>query len=315
MSDRIIPIGGQNYVYKAYKGSPQPVKDARVEKVMSQLTPAAFGAEIASLLASSHAKNDNTPTRTTSNSAAGQAVREYMETQRLADLELLPADKTTFQYGSSESRNVVAIMRGSDKKSNDWVLVGAHYDSIPSSGPAPGVEDNGSGTAVMLMVARSFRQAAYEPRIDIWFVGFGAEEQGLIGSKSFLATIPESKRKTLKGAFIMDMVSHTPKKEMLLESSKDAAAQDVATLMAQAALDHTDLKPFISSMYADSDHETFLNAGLPAALAITGEWDKYQCYHQSCDTIEEAQREDPHFREVGAATARLIAASLMKSAS
>ena len=59
------------------------------------------------------------------------------------------------------------------------LLVGAHYDGPPQS---PGADDNATGVAVLLELARRFREAP--PRRPIWLVAFDQEEAGLVGSRA-----------------------------------------------------------------------------------------------------------------------------------
>ena len=91
--------------------------------------------------------------------------------------------------------NVVA--RG---KRGPFTLIGAHYDSVPRS---PGADDNASGLAVLLAVAKV---AAHLDRRDgLMFVAFNAEEEGLRGSHDFV----RSKAAPIQMAHILEMVGFT----------------------------------------------------------------------------------------------------------
>lgn len=103
--------------------------------------------------------------------------------------------------GMLDSRNVMAVVPGSGALASEWVIVGAHYDAqgtVPdgAGGVAVrnGADDNASGTATMLELARLYaRQAALGgmagvPRRTVLFAGFGSEEEGLVGSCDFVAT-------------------------------------------------------------------------------------------------------------------------------
>jgi hypothetical protein len=103
--------------------------------------------------------------------------------------------KTCFQYfGSSFSSvssylaNVLAYLPGASGSSGS-VTVGAHYDSRPFSGPAPGAEDNGSGVAALLAIARAFALAKVKPEKTVYFVGFAGEEAGMLGSAAFASAL------------------------------------------------------------------------------------------------------------------------------
>jgi hypothetical protein len=79
---------------------------------------------------------------------------------------------------SISSANVVAVKTGI---SSQQILVGAHYDTTDAG---PGADDNASGVAVMLEVAKLVQQA--KTPYTIRFIAFGAEEKGLLGSFAFL---------------------------------------------------------------------------------------------------------------------------------
>jgi hypothetical protein len=95
--------------------------------------------------------------------------------------------------GRIQGRNVGAILRGSDSNGRDeWVIVAAHYDHLGVRGGVlyPGADDNASGVAMMLEVARSLRGAPEQPRRSVMFIGFDLEEIGLFGSRYFVAHPP-----------------------------------------------------------------------------------------------------------------------------
>lgn len=81
------------------------------------------------------------------------------------------------------SWNVVARLPGGVCR----VVVGSHYDTVPG---VTGANDNASGTATMLSLARSWADASSAD--DVCFIGFGAEELGLHGSDAFVNTVRET---------------------------------------------------------------------------------------------------------------------------
>ncbi|MCA1684480.1 MAG: M20/M25/M40 family metallo-hydrolase [Planctomycetia bacterium] len=90
-------------------------------------------------------------------------------------------------------RNVGATLRGTDPKlRDDWVVVSAHYDHLGRRGGVtyPGADDNASGVAMMLEVARSFVEGGERPRRSVMFIGFDLEEVGLFGSRYFVEHAP-----------------------------------------------------------------------------------------------------------------------------
>ena len=95
--------------------------------------------------------------------------------------------------------NVGARINGSDPAvSNRWIILGAHYDHLGTRGDViyPGADDNASGVAMMLEVARALVESPRKPRRSIAFVGFDLEERGpkgelgLRGSQFFARHAP-----------------------------------------------------------------------------------------------------------------------------
>ncbi len=96
--------------------------------------------------------------------------------------------------------NVVAERVGTDNQAGT-ILVGAHYDSVFQS---PGADDNASGVAVVLEVARLLGMEATPRTLKLAL--FDKEEAGLLGSRAFAAKV--SHLKDLRGVIVMDMVGY-----------------------------------------------------------------------------------------------------------
>jgi len=95
-----------------------------------------------------------------------------------------------FSFLTFEGRNIGGYLAGSDpERADEWVVVSAHYDhlGIRDGRLYPGADDNASGVAMVLEVARRLAARAPEDRPDraVMFVFFGQEETGLIGSRHF----------------------------------------------------------------------------------------------------------------------------------
>ena len=89
--------------------------------------------------------------------------------------------------------NVGACLIGADPALRDeWIIVSAHYDHLGVRGGVlyPGADDNASGVAMMLEVARCLVEAPEPPRRSVMFVGFDLEEIGLFGSRYFVEHPP-----------------------------------------------------------------------------------------------------------------------------
>ena len=89
-----------------------------------------------------------------------------------------------------ESNNVLAMLEGADRKLNDEaVMYTAHYDHLgirpdmPGDNIYNGANDNATGCAILLEIARAYSEAASKPRRSVLFASVTAEEQGLLGSE------------------------------------------------------------------------------------------------------------------------------------
>ena len=85
----------------------------------------------------------------------------------------------TFKYGTKNSYNVIIEKPGS--QSDAWIIVGAHLDAVSIS---PGANDNGSGVAATLEIARILKNT--DCKVGVRIINFGAEEQGLHGSNHYV---------------------------------------------------------------------------------------------------------------------------------
>lgn len=84
------------------------------------------------------------------------------------------------QSGKATSRNIIARIPGTDLAAEILTLT-AHYDSVPAG---KGAYDNMAGCAIIMELCRYFK--AHQPRRTLEFVWFGAEEKGLVGSRSYV---------------------------------------------------------------------------------------------------------------------------------
>lgn len=151
-----------------------------------------------------------------------EKAAQYIETQ-FRDAHLEPYFKTyrdSFDFRDQIGYNLVAYKEGSDEKlKNEVIILGAHYDhigvipSVKGDSIANGANDDASGTAAVLELAKTF--AAKDTKRSILFVLFSAEEKGLVGSQHLakrLANAPLSPYFMLNYEMIgvpMDTPDHT----------------------------------------------------------------------------------------------------------
>jgi Zn-dependent M28 family amino/carboxypeptidase len=250
------------------------------------------------------------PTRSYSNSAASDKVEHFLKDE-LEGMGLHTCFHS-FAGGATQLTNIVAHLPGKEPGS---VTVGAHYDSRPFDGKAPGAEDNGSGLASMLALAKAFTSNKVAPKRSVYFVAFAGEEPGLLGSKAFADALHSEalpsecsangeaflqiqksgqKRRTAESghrAIIMDEIGWlSPKltKPTVNLESYDGLGSKVMQHLRQSTMLHNgdsmdvvhNANPF------GSDHMSFLDLNMEAALTINGDDEAYPNYHQSTDTID-----------------------------
>lgn len=87
------------------------------------------------------------------------------------------------------SQNVIAEIRGTEEP-NEKIAFTAHYDSVLFS---TGVYDNGAGSVIQLELYRYFLE--HRPKRTLVFIWCGSEERGLLGSKAYVASLPEEVKK------------------------------------------------------------------------------------------------------------------------
>ena len=100
-------------------------------------------------------------------------------------IELIVEKKVYYDY---ETQNEIGFVTGK-KYPNKYIVIGAHYDHLGMMGAKalfPGANDNASGVALMMDLARFYAKPENQPDYTILFIAFGAEEAGLLGSKFFV---------------------------------------------------------------------------------------------------------------------------------
>lgn len=195
----------------------------------------------------------------------------------------LAVETPIFEVSGTAANNVIATWTGTTRP-DDWFVVGGHYDSI-SQNPfvsAPGAEDNASGCAGVLELARVLVPRL--PDATIIFVCYSGEEQGLFGSEDHASGIvADGDAKKLLEVQTMDMIGYTGDSDLdiLLETEPEFAS--ILDIYVDAASAFTSLRTVVSLNAFGSDHVPFLNRNLPALLTIENDWASYPGYHSTSD--------------------------------
>ena len=203
--------------------------------------------------------------------------------------------ETTTEY---HTHNIMAVIPGTDKRlKHEYIVVGSHYDHLGLGGQGsgsrrpdtlgvhPGADDNASGDAVVLELAKHFRKARSPRSIIIAF--FGAEEQGLVGSKKFLEWMKQqdSQRKnlpdSLKGIVAMvnlDMVGRM--RDNALSVSGTGTSSEFKAMVESVAEQKNLHVSCVPDGYGPSDQASFVAQDIPVLFLTTG---GHMEYHTPAD--------------------------------
>jgi len=238
---------------------------------------------------------------------AGSRRAQALILERFKELALQPiggsyAQKFSFTQtrrgGKQEfpdATNLFAMLPGRGDPQS-FVVVSAHYDhlGIRDGQTYPGADDNASGVAAMLAIARWF--ASHPPRKSVVFIAFDAEEAGLQGSKHFVSK-PPIDLKRISAVVNMDMVGRGDAKTLFVAGTHHYPS--LAPVVTEAArgrqvilkLGH-DKPPAQAGGVEDwtnsSDHGPFHAAGVP--FVYFGVED-HADYHKPTDTADKIPRQ------------------------
>ncbi len=174
--------------------------------------------------------------------------------------------------------NVYAMIEGTGK-SDEYIVIGAHFDHI-GHGEIQikkrsrwtkiynGADDNASGVAAMLELARRFKDKPAQR--SIIFVGFNAEEMGVIGSSEFVKSPPVPLDK-IKAMFNFDMVGRL-KDEIIVFGVQ--SSETLASVIDRIAADTIAVAKNKETL-GPSDHVSFIDKNIPALFFFTGTHEDY----------------------------------------
>ncbi len=182
------------------------------------------------------------------------------------------------------SQNISVEIPGKELR-NEIVLISAHFDAWEVG---QGAVDNGANVAVLLELARQFKQQNIQPKRTIRFIFFNAEEFGLVGSKRFIQDNPELINNLF---YVINLeMNMSPNGINLLLDERDKSwfknlTENLTSLGVQ--------KNVISEPWLESDHGYFILSGIPT-LTFTEKSNIFagHKYHSSGDKLELVSSDD-----------------------
>lgn len=243
--------------------SPKKMANATIKEFTGRLDVAAIKSDVESL--------SNYKTR-----LAGTADNQKA-TAQIKDILTGLGYKVSQPCYTTGACSVVADKVG-DGSSDKVIMIMAHLDSVGKT--FAGADDNASGLAVMLEVARVLKD--YPNKKTIRFFATNGEEGGLYGAQHYAGVLKASGEiKKMDLAINMDMVGYNS--NGIVELETDSQYEELANWFASLASAYTTLKSKITIGAWGSDHVPFIKGGVPTLLTIEDWSTKTPCYHKECD--------------------------------
>ena len=194
----------------------------------------------------------------------------------------------TYDFSQTTMRDVIGQLTGT-LFPDSIIIVCGHLDctsEIPNT-LAPGAEDNGSGTAVVLEAARAFSQ--FSTDYTLRFIAFTGEEQGLIGSDRY-ATSVQRQGENIKAVINVDMVGYSGPYAEDIHIFCDPLSFGLGSLGASIIATYSTLDTithYEQAPRSGSDHYPFAIRNYPAMFFIDAwdDFDWYPNYHSISDTV------------------------------
>ena len=234
----------------------------------------------------------------------------YAEGERLAK-ETSPTGQVIVDAKSDRrvSSNILADTRSGNP--DNVTIVGSHLDSVPEG---PGINDNGSGSAFNLELARQISKLRIRPVNKIRFAFWGAEESGLVGATRYVAAISDEDFAKIAANINVDMLASPNHANFVYDgdfSDTPPPATAPAVNPGAAVIEQDFVRYFASKRVATepsafdgrSDYKPFQDNGVAAGGLFSGaevaktaaqvaKWGGTAgvafdpCYHQACDDID-----------------------------
>ncbi len=238
---------------------------------------AAYQDEIVARLSGERELVPGTTVSDRSGSSSRTATREFLR-QAFTDQGLTPQ---THDYSSSGANVYADLAPDSPNASDELVVVGAHFDTVPRS---PGANDNATGVAAVLATARYLAEVPCRTR-GVIFVLFDEEEDGLVGSDAFAGWL-DSQGVSLHSAHTIDQMGWDEDGDRNIELERPSSGlyeryESVAEAQGYPG-------NLIETRTQSSDHRSFRDWGFPA-VGITEEFasgDSTPYIHRPTDTYD-----------------------------
>lgn len=205
-------------------------------------------------------------------------------------------ERQAFAVSSEASTNLLVERAGA---SDEVVMLGAHLDSVLAG---PGINDNGSGVATLLVIAERLAESP-DPDRTIRLAFWGAEEGGPFGSQAYVDGLPPAERDRIVAYLNFDMLGSPNFIRFVYDEASAAPGSAELTSLFAAYFEGNGLAWEPIDLTGHADHGAFASAGIPtgglfsggrelktdaqaAAFGGTGGAPADPCSDAACDTID-----------------------------
>jgi aminopeptidase S len=256
--------------------------------------------------------DENGGNRATSTAGFDDSVAYVAEHLAAAGYEVT---RHTFNVGESSSVTLLVERAGT---APDVIMLGAHLDSVEAG---PGINDNGSGVATLLVAAERLAELP-APERTVRFAFWGAEEGGPHGSRAYVDALPSAELARIGAYLNFDMLGSPNPIRFVYAERGAAAGSDALTTLFTSYFDAEGLSWAPIDLEGDSDHGPFIDAGIPTGGLFSGGIEPKTdaeaaafggragepadaCSHRACDTIDNVN--DAILAEMADAVAHALA--------
>ncbi|KAH7101133.1 Zn-dependent exopeptidase [Auriculariales sp. MPI-PUGE-AT-0066] len=265
---------------------PAPSHQTAVNALIPSLSTSRMNTTLATLTAL-----NNRYYRASTGAQASTIIRDKVQsiitsTSRAADVSV-----ALYTHSWTQS-SIIAKVAGSVNNTAPMVIIGAHMDSInlssPTSGRAPGADDDGSGTVTLIELVQVLLTAGWKPSVPVEFHWYSGEEAGLLGSDA-IATAYKAKGALVKAFMELDMTAYfRPGTTEVIAIETDYIDSGLNSFTRQLISSYATIPAANDTPcgYACSDHASWYEQGYPTTMlfeAVTG--NDNSVIHSSSDTI------------------------------
>lgn len=201
---------------------------------------------------------------------AGEAVEAYFQQTQVVEERI--------------TQNVFTETKDGDPE--NVIMLGAHLDSVQAGA---GINDDGSGSTLVLEIARALRR--FNVKNKVRFAWWGAEENGLLGSKYYTQHLNATEANNILVYLNFDMVSRgyfgVFDGDGSVYNLTGAPGSDTVEKLFVEHMTSKGVNVTAARFTGGSDYQSFMNIGKPVGGLHTGTGvEQDPCYHQACDTID-----------------------------